>query len=259
MLTRQNLGAQLRTANLGWSAAIEPVPKTGRVRFNQIGNLSNVRHTGEPGIDLSKQKYQQMIGNLTPVTPIDPAAWRGAIWYMGTNINRGPDQPPPNPDSWSEQYVRRWDGAISSTDYDAEKNAMFVQAQSPDAGGELTSTALVYYVGKLPVGTRVKVSCELRGQNDERYQEPLSLYVRGWPNGWFGTDPNAAVQHYEYFEFKHFTAQGYGRWYEYDDEFDVIAGYQDVWLALEVTCNDPSRYPRSINPGWMRNLKVELA
>ena len=259
MLTRQNLGAQLRAANLGWSAAIEPVPKTGRVRFNQIGNLSNLRHTGEPGIDLSKQKYQQMIGNLTPVTPIDPAAWRGAIWYMGTKINKGLDQPPPNPDSWSEQFIRLWDGALSSTTYDEEKNAMFVQSQTPDAYTQVTSTALVYYVGKIPAGTRVKVSCDLRGQNDNQYGQPLYLHVRGWPNGWFGTDPNAAVQHKQYLTFQHSTAKGYGKWFDYADEFDVMSEYQDVWLALEVTCNDPSRYPRSFNMGWVRNLKVELA
>ena len=90
MLTRQNLGAQLRAANLGWSAAIEPVPKTGRVRFNQIGNLSNLRHTGEPGIDLSKQKYQQMIGNLTPVTQLQQQR-NGAVLFgtWGLRSTRG--------------------------------------------------------------------------------------------------------------------------------------------------------------------------
>ena len=59
--------------------------------------------------------------------------------------------------------------------------------------------------------------------------------------------------------FQHSTAKGDGKWFDYADEFDVMSEYQDVWLALEVTCNDPSRYPKSFNMGWVRNLKVELA
>jgi hypothetical protein len=242
---------------VGWSADIAPVPKTGRIRFSQIGNLSKFEHGGERNIDLSDQKYQQMIGNLSSVTPIDPEAWRGAIWHMGTKINRGVDQPPPHPDAWMEGFINLWDGSKAGTDYDVEKQAMFVQAHSPAAGRMLT--ALIYYVGKVPAGTKVKVACDLRAQNDHEYGEPVYLHTRGWSNGWFGTNTGGSEDFKQYATFQLSTARGYGEWFAYEEEFEVLDGFQDVWVALEVTSNDPARYPGSLNMGWARDLSLKLA
>lgn len=261
MLSRSALGKQLRSANIGWSADITPVPKTGRVRFSQIGNLANIRHSGEKNIDLSQQKYQQMLGNDAPVKPIDPEAWRGVIWYMGKNINKGEELPPPNPDSWNEGFVNNWNGSLSSTVYDEPKNALFAQAQTPpNTGDPRTFTALIYYVGKMPVDTKVKVSCEIAAQNEDRYSYPVYLHTRGWSDGWFSGDGIENTEDYfEYLKFERNSAIDFGAFKPFEEEFTVKSGAQDIWVAFEVGSNDPYETPNNFNMGWVRNLKIELA
>ena len=70
----------------GWSRLVKPVPKTGRIKFADIGNLTIREHEGSKDVDLSSDIAQQMIGKQG-VKPIDPKDFRGAVWGMGTNLN----------------------------------------------------------------------------------------------------------------------------------------------------------------------------
>ena len=262
-LSRRTLGRQLRDAMIGWSRDIKPVPKSGRTRFDDIGNLSVIEHAGAKNVDLSSIKFQQMLGRLEAEKPIDPIEWRGAIYAMGnpTKINIEPDQPPPNPDEWMAGFIQPFAGSRSTADIDSDDNAIRIVTDTPDWNELPTNTACVYYVGRLPVGTKLKVSVELTGRNQERWGQPIVCSFRGWPSGWFGneTGQGEGVDYNNYIQFTRRTSQGPGKWQSYDTQIEIVEGFEYLWVAVECRSNDSGKDEGKLNIGYFRGIKIELA
>lgn len=265
-IARRALGRQLRDSMVGWSRDIKPVPKSGRTRFDDIGNLSVIEHANAKNIDLAEMKFQQMLGNLKAdeaEKPIDPARWRGAIYAMGkpTKINRGDDQPPPNPDEWMSGVIQPFAGSRSYVDIDDELKAIRVIADTPTWNERPTSTAAVYYVGRLPVGTVLRVKVELTGRNQERWGQPIVCSFRGWPAGWFGneTGQGEGVDYNNYMQFSRRTAEGPGKWQSYEAKIEIVEGFEDLWVAVECRSNDSGKDEGKLNIGYFRRIKIELA
>lgn len=264
LVTRKSIGAQLRESMVGWSRDIKPVPKSGRrIRFDDIGNLSVIEHTGAKNVDLAGMKFQQMLGNVEIEKPIDILSWRGAVYAMGkpTKITSGVDQSPPDPDAWMTAVVQPFDGSRSTADIDDEDNAIRIVADTPDSNEPPTSTACVYYVGKLPAGTKLKVSVELTGRNEERWGQPIFCSFRGWPAGWFGneTGQGEGVDYINYIQFSRRTSQGPGEWQSYYAQIEIVEGFEDLWVAVECRSNESGREEGKLNIGYFREIKIELA
>lgn len=251
-ITRSALGPQLRTAQIGWSRDLKPVPKSGRIRFDDIGNLSEYEHTGATNIDLSDIQRQSVIGEKDK-KPIDPADYRGAIWAMGYRINRGENQPPPNIDSWMLGLINQFSGSRSNGIHDQNEEALYLQCDTNSYYyAPKSNTVLVYYAGKIPAGTAIKVTGQVRADNTYRYGEGVYSQVRGWPNGWFGEgDYTNYVQNYQ--------RRTRGEYIDVEEEFTVRAGYEDIWVAFECQSNDPKYNGGDLNRGYWRNWKLELA
>lgn len=262
-LSRRAFGRQLRDADIGWSRDITAVPKSGRVRFSDIGNLSELEHAGAKGVDLASIKYQQMLGRLEAEKPIDPIEWRGAIYAMGnpTKINSEPEQPPPNPDAWMSGRIQPFPGSRSGADIDDEQNAIRIFTDTPSWNMQPTATACIYYVGKLPAGTKLKVGVELTGRNQERWGQPIVASFRGWPAGWFGNETGQGVDidYANFVQFKRFTSQGPGEWREYEAEIEITPGFEDLWVAVECRSNESGIEQGKLNIGYFRGIKIELA
>jgi hypothetical protein len=262
-VTRESIGAQLRDSMIGWSRDIKPVPKSGRIRFDDIGNLSVIEHAGAKNVGLEDMKFQQMLGNVEIEKPIDILSWRGAIYAMGkpTKINSGVDQSPPDPDAWMMGIIQPFAGSRSTADIDSEDNAIRIVADTPDWNVQATSTACVYYVGRLPVGTKLKVSVELTGRNQERWGQPIVCSFRGWPAGWFGnqTGQGEGVDYNNYIQFSRRTSQGPGEWQSYDTQIEIVEGFEDLWVAVECRSNEAGRDEGKLNIGYFRGIKIELA
>ena len=260
---RRAFGRQLRDALVGWSRDIKPVPKSGRARFDDIGNLSVVEHTGAKNVDLSSIKFQQMLGRLEAEKPIDPIEWRGAVYAMGkpTKLNRGDGQPPPDPDAWMVGYIQPFQGSRSTADIDNEQDAIRIVTDTAGYNELPTATACVYYVGRLPVGTKLKVSVELTGRNQERWGQPIVCSFRGWPAGWFGseTGQGEGVDYNNYIQFRRRTSQGPGQWQSYDTQIEIVEGFEDLWVAVECRSNDAGKDEGKLNIGYFRGIKIELA
>lgn len=114
---------------------------------------------------------------------------------------------------------------------------------------------------KMPVGTKLKVQCELRAQNEYRNGFPVVCSFRGWPAGWFGseTGQGEGVDYVDYVQFRRRTSEGYGVWKSYEAEIEIADGFQDMWIACEARSNESGKYEGRLNIGWARGIKVELA
>ena len=253
-LTRASLGRQLRSADIGWSAAIDPVPKTGRVRFSQIGNLARVQHTGAKNIDLTNTKLQQMIGEESK-RPIGPGDFKGAIWSWGKTVTYGDNLPPPRPDEWMSGYINEFPGSRSLAAFNVTEQAMDLTADTRSGAqenwGKYNESALVYYVGRLPAGTKVRAQVSMRSLNQEPYGKPIYANVRGWRNGWFDDD---------FYQYVSFSTTARGPDYENKSgEFTVTEEYSDIWVTCEVVSNDPRYSAGKMNQGFFKDWKLSLA
>lgn len=253
-VTRANLGSQLRSPSIGWSAAIEPVPASGRLRFAQIGNLARLSHEGARAIDLADPNLQQMI-NKEDKKPISAEDFKGAIWAWGKKINQGEDLPPPKPDEWMCGYIKDFAGSRSSAAFnEAEQALQLIADTRSDAQanwGKYNETALVYYVGKIPAGTKIRAEVTIACRNQEPYGVPVYANVRGWQNGWFDGD------WHEYLSFSKNP-----RYSDYEDksgEFVVLDSFSDIWVTCEVRSNEPRYSAGEMNIGLFKNWKLSLA
>lgn len=256
MITREAFGIDARDSKIGWSRDIKPVPKSGRVLFADIGNLTTVEHTGARHIDLADDKAQQML-NASDVKPIDPEDFRGAIWSWGKEIFLAPNQPPPEPTGWIGAYINDFPGSNSAAYYSASDGALCCVADTryPSSQNEwdkLNETALAYYVGRLPAGTKLRAEVKMLAKNQYRYATGGFANVRGWRNGWFGDS--------EYHQYANFQSGPNSTEYvSRSEEFTVLAGWEDIWVTCEVLSNNCRYSPGDKNITYYKDYKISLA
>lgn len=252
LVTRESIGAQLRDSMIGWSRDVKPVPKEGKVRLDDIGNLSVIEHSGAVNVDLSGERFQQMIGNIEPVKPIGADAWRGALYGMGIKFNEGNDQPPPEPDAWMVSYEDEPATTLTKVNFDEGEQAIYMQTETNNYIS--TRTRCIYYVGRLAEGTKLKCEVEIKAANTYWFGEPVSCKFLGWRNGWFsGND------YWEYKVFSRDNRDGANVWAKYEEEIEIRPEYQDFWIMCEARSNSAIDQGGSINKGWFKGIKVSLA
>jgi hypothetical protein len=256
-INTKSLGSRVDLQYVGTYAEIKPVPKAGKIMFSDIGNLTLQEHTGAKNIDLTDPLALQMIGKSEEQKPVDPKDFRGAVWGMGGKIDFTEYQPPPPPDTWFCAFLNDVEGSRSSVVYNKNSKALQLTADVRDGDyqinwGKLNETAAIYYVGRVPAGTKLKAQVSMLSRNQNPYGVAIKAIVRGWKEGWFGGDQS-------FHEYKEF--QKNARYNEYSDfthEFTVLKGWEDIWVTCEVLSNDP-RYGNDMNIGFFKNWKISLA
>ncbi len=257
MITRASFGRQLRDSEIGWSRDIKPVPKSGRVLFADIGNLTTVEHSGAQHIDLADDKAQQML-NTKGVKPIDPEDFRGAIWCWGRDLSLEPDQPPPPPTAWVAAFINDFSGSRSQAFYDGGKDALCLVADTRTPAGQYewdvyNETAAAYYVGRIPAGTKLKAEVSMLPKNEDRYGTGGFANIRGWNAGWFGND-----DYHQYLNFRT-PQQGRDEFVYRSGEFTVLSGWEDIWVTCEVMSNDCRYSPNDRRTTWFKDYRISLA
>jgi hypothetical protein len=257
VITAKSFEKQLRSEYIGWSKEIKPVPKSGRVLFADIGNLTNSEHSGAEYIDLADDKAQQML-NTKGVKPIDPEDFRGAIWSWGRDLSLEPNQPPPEPTSWIAAFINDFSGSRSQAYYDASTDALCLVADTRTPAGQYewnvyNETAAAYYVGRIPAGTKLKAEVSMLPKNDYRYGTGGVANIRGWSDGWFGND-----DYHQYLNLRTPRA-GDNEFVYRSGEFTVLKGWEDIWVTCEVLSNNCRYNPRDRVTTYYKDYKISLA
>lgn len=240
----------------GWSRDVVGAPASGRIKFETIGNLADREHKDVKSVDLSEQRFLNLINKYDTDKDIDPVMWRGAVWGNGKKVRAGdPSKEPPQPDEMDFAVANDYGGDHAGR-WDANEEAYFLQCQTR-SGEQINwnkncASYLVNYVGRFPAGTRLTMSFEHRAKNQERYGDGSYVWCRGWRDGYFqGGD-------YHDYVAKGFSPRDYG-FKSYSETFTVISSHPDVWVAFEVQDNQPRYHPNSYNRAFIKNWKIKLA
>lgn len=251
------LDGRVDLQHVGTYYEVKPVPLSGKILFRDIGNLAAIGHTGAADVDLNDPAILQMLGEKDPIKPIDPKDFRGAIWGAGTKVDWTDYIPPTPPDTWFAALLNSFPGDNSSCVYDAGQGAMRLQADVRDTvqsnWNKFNEVACIYYVGRLPAGTKLKAQVAMKSANQDKYGRAIEANVRGWKDGWFGGDQS----YHTYLSFSKNRSDN--EYAEKSGTFTVIEPWQDIWVTCEVTSNNPRYAKGDQNIGYFRDYKISLA
>lgn len=171
------LDGRVDLQHVGTYYEVKPVPLSGKILFRDIGNLAAIGHKGAMDVDIADPAILQMIGEKDPIKPVDPKDFRGAIWGAGTKVDWTDYIPPTPPDTWFAALLNTFPGDSSSCVYDAGQGAMRLQADVRDTvqsnWNKFNEVACIYYVGRLPAGTKLKAQVAMKSANQDRYGRAL--------------------------------------------------------------------------------------
>ena len=240
----------------GWSRDVVGVPNSGRMKFETIGNLADREHKDAKNIDLSDQRFLNLINKYDADKNIDPDMWRGAVWGNGKKVRAGdPALEPPQPDEMDFAVANDYGGDHAAY-WDDKEEAYFLQCQTRSGENynweQNCASYLVNYVGRFPAGTKLAMSFEHRAKNQDRYGDGSVVWCRGWRDGYYqGGDYHDYVK-------KTYGPRDYGFKSYTSPMFVVLASHPDVWVAFEVQDNDPRYEPNTYNRALIRNWKIKL-